>query len=346
MAGDRRTRVLVAGNGVAGLEAVLALQSLAPGRLELSMLAPERHFTYRPLAAGAPFARATPARVELAAIARDRGFELTRDAVDRVDAAAHEVVTQEGAQLSYDVLVLALGARPVVAVQGAVAFRGSHDAPTVAAALEAVGSPARVAYVARSAAMWTLPLYELALHTAAWGARRDAGLEVLVVTEEARPLSAVGGDASDRLATLLAGSCVRFIPGTVVDHVRGGHLRMAAAAPIAVDLAVALPHLVGPRVDGLPHDAQGFARVDATGRMRGVDDVYAIGDMTDRPLRHDALAAEQADVAAAAIAAAAGASVHGGRLLGDAAPGRSAAEFAGFHLAPYLGTHGDLEPVA
>ena len=49
------TRVLVAGAGVAGLEAVLALQALAGDRVEIELLAPERHFTYRPLAVAEPF---------------------------------------------------------------------------------------------------------------------------------------------------------------------------------------------------------------------------------------------------------------------------------------------------
>ena len=137
MAENRSTKVLVAGNGVAGLETVLALQSLARGRVDIEMLAPERHFTYRPLAAGAPFLCATPARTELAGIARDRGFRLTRDVVDRVDPTAHEVVTQEGTRIPYDVLVLALRAHPIAAVEGAVPFRGSSDRIAVADALEA-----------------------------------------------------------------------------------------------------------------------------------------------------------------------------------------------------------------
>ena len=66
---------------------------------------------------------------------------------------------------------------------------------------------------------------------------------------------------------------------------------------------IALPHLRGPRLRGLPHDADGFVPVDAYGRVHGVDRVWAVGDMTTRPLRQGGLAAQQADVAAADIAA-------------------------------------------
>jgi sulfide:quinone oxidoreductase len=344
-----RQKVLVAGNGVAGLETVLALQALAGDRLDIEMLAPERHFTYRPLAVGAPFMRATPARVELAGIARDRGFRLTRDAVDRVDAVGHAVMTQEGARIPYHVLVVALGARPTVAVEGAVPFRGPHDRTAVAYALEAIGSPARVAYVARSATMWTLPLYEMALHTAAWAASGNVDVDVLVVTEEAEPLEAFGPRASDEATQLLDSAGVRLILNTTVNRMQHGRLDVGSAHPIAVDLAVALPQLVGPALTGLPHDTAGFVPVDETGRVRGVDDVYAVGDMTNRPLRYERLAAQQADVAASAIAAAARAPVDVRRyepvLSTTPLDGEDILPFAGLHLAPYLGTHGDLQVV-
>jgi len=49
-------RVLVAGGGVAGLATVLALQDAAGDRVARELLAPARHFVYRPLAVVEPFA--------------------------------------------------------------------------------------------------------------------------------------------------------------------------------------------------------------------------------------------------------------------------------------------------
>jgi sulfide:quinone oxidoreductase len=307
---NRPTRILVAGGGVAGLEAVLALQALAPGWFDIEMLAPERHFTDRPLAAGAPFQPITPIRVELSAIAHDTGFTLTRDALDRVDAASHEAVTHGGVRLAYDVLLLALDARPVAAVGGAFPFRGWHDMAAVEDALERIASgPVRVAYVARPESTWTLPLYELALQTAAWAKGNDVVADVLLATAELEPLEAFGSRASRRVADLIRARGVCFLPGADVDRVQDGYLRIGPEGSIRVDLAVALPLLFGPAVPGVPHDAGGFTPVDQTGRVSGVEDVYAVGDMTSRPLKQGGLALQQADVAAAAIAASAGAPV-------------------------------------
>ena len=47
--------VLVAGGGVAGLEAALALRTLGEGRIGVEIVAPEPHFYYRPLAVSEPF---------------------------------------------------------------------------------------------------------------------------------------------------------------------------------------------------------------------------------------------------------------------------------------------------
>src|SRR5687768_4742363 len=106
-------RVLIVGGGVGGLEAALALKTLAGDRVDITMLAPQRHFIYRPLAVNEPFGRAGTVQVELAAIAHERGFELVRDTLDSVDPDAKEVLTQEGLRLPYDELILSMGAWPV-----------------------------------------------------------------------------------------------------------------------------------------------------------------------------------------------------------------------------------------
>jgi len=68
-------RVVVAGGGVAGLEALLALRDLAGARVELALLSPETDFAYRPMAVAEPFARGHAAHHSLVDIARDLDVE-------------------------------------------------------------------------------------------------------------------------------------------------------------------------------------------------------------------------------------------------------------------------------
>ncbi len=262
MVTDSRTKVLVAGGGVAGLQAILALRAIAPRRFDIELMTPQRHVTTRSLFAGPPFLRAIANRAELTTITAEHGVRLTRDALELVEPVRHEVLTQGGARRSYDLLVLALGTRPASSVEGAMAFRGLQDLVAVTAALDTVRS---VAYIASSTSMWTAPLYDVAVQTAAWATHRRKALDVLVVTAER-----VGESLSARLAA--AG--VRLAAEAVVDRFSGGDLELADGRRFQVGLAVALPHLTGPRVRGMPSRSRdGFTVVGESGQVAGVADV-------------------------------------------------------------------------
>ena len=73
-----RSRVVIAGGGVAGLEAVLALRDLLGDRVEMTLVSPEREFVYRPMAVAAPFARGHAQRHRLADIANRLQVRLVR----------------------------------------------------------------------------------------------------------------------------------------------------------------------------------------------------------------------------------------------------------------------------
>src|SRR3954451_18978789 len=103
-------RVLVAGGGVAGLEALLALHDLAGERGTLTLLAPEREFTYRPMAVAVPFGRGHMQRHDLADVARHAGAEFVRAELAEVDPASATVMTIDGRAIGYDSLLVAVGA--------------------------------------------------------------------------------------------------------------------------------------------------------------------------------------------------------------------------------------------
>jgi sulfide:quinone oxidoreductase len=75
---------------------------------------------------------------------------------------------------------------------------------------------------------------------------------------------------------------------------------------IPVDRIVTQPRLVGPLLGGLRCTRDWFIDTDAHGRVRGVDDVFAAGDVTTFPVKQGGLAAQQADAVAETIAASVG----------------------------------------
>jgi sulfide:quinone oxidoreductase len=124
---DHPRHVLVAGGGVAALEAALALRALAEDRVAVELLAPESEFTYRPLAVAEPFRVGEAHRFPLKTLVEAAGATLRKGKIESVDPESRQVKTGDEETLSYDVLLLALGAQARPGVPGALTFRGPQD---------------------------------------------------------------------------------------------------------------------------------------------------------------------------------------------------------------------------
>jgi sulfide:quinone oxidoreductase len=365
--------VVIAGAGVAALEAALALQDLAHGYVSVELVAPEREFIYRPLAVAEPFRTDEARRFPLAPLVAAAGASLREGAVARVDAEDKQVGLADGSALDYDAFVLTTGTEAREAVEGALTFRGPQDGPALAALLERAveGELRRIAFVVPAGVSWPLPLYELALQTASYLSDRGTrGVEIVIVTPEEHPLDVFGREASSAMTELLE---VRGIELQLVSAVTGwhdGNLDLAGQSSIPADAVVAAPQLLGSALPGLPHDPGGFVPTDLEGRVTGLNDVYAAGDATQFRPKQGGLATQQADAVAAAIAIDAGADVRPmpyrpvlrGLLLtgfvprylrADVRAGTSAvdtealwwppAKIVGRYLAPFLASHLGLD---
>jgi sulfide:quinone oxidoreductase len=365
---DRR-RVVVGGAGVAGLEVALALRELARDAVSVELVSPEREFVYRPSAVAEPFRVGEVRRFPLEALVRATGAALRNGSVAGLDAEQKLVRLADGTEARYDVLVLALGARPREAIPGALTFRGVDDGGAIRALLDraTAGELERIVFAVPAAATWPLPLYELALLTNAYLADRfTRGVEITVVTPEDRPLALFGPAASGKIRTLLEIRDVGLVTGTVGLAWEDGLLELAGRAAIPADAVVALPRLEGPPIAGLPQDQNGFVASDEFGRVAGLTDVYAAGDLTRSSIKQGGIAAQQADAVASAIAADVGALVRPeaprpvlrGLLLTGLSPqflrgeggGRSStvdtqplwwppAKIVGRYLSPFLAAH-------
>lgn len=306
---QHRPKILIAGSGVAGLEALMALRALLGGTVEIELVAPEVEFTYRQISVAEPFGLGDVRRFDLATIAADHQAHFRRDALAGVELRGDLVLTTGGLRLPFDYLVVAIGARRLQAIEGAVHFTGPDDRTAIENVLAGAraGTVRRLAFAAPEGLAWVLPLYELALLTSAWATRSELELELTIVTPETWPLEAFGSGAAEMVADLLEEAGIAFHGEYAAERLDGRRLTGPDAFAIEADAVVALPGLAGPAVEGLPRDDHGFIPTDRHGRVKGAARVFAAGDGTVFPIKQGGLAAQQADAVAAAIAAELGA---------------------------------------
>jgi sulfide:quinone oxidoreductase len=119
--------ILIAGGGVAGLEAVLALHASADERARLTIVTPGPDFSDRPLAVAEPFVLGHAHRVPLSQLAGETGAELVIDAVVGLDDAGREAQLRDGGARGFEALLLAPGGRAVVGVEGATTWWPGGD---------------------------------------------------------------------------------------------------------------------------------------------------------------------------------------------------------------------------
>jgi sulfide:quinone oxidoreductase len=299
--------VVIAGGGLAGLESMMALRVLAGG-MHITLLAPNRDFHYRPMAVAEPFSVAEVRHIALVAIAHDFGARHLTDALAGVEATEQRIITRSDAEIGYDALVIATGTEIRPAFEGVITIDDRSLGATLRGLVQDVeeGYTSEIAFVAPAQGFWPLPLYELALQTAHRAYDMNAKVDISIVSPERAPLDVFGVSVSDELTKLLRDAAITFHGSSFATLTRGELTLQPSGVRLRPGRIVALPLLEGPKITGVPSDPHGFIPITDDGAMRGLDGVYAAGDATSFPIKHGGLAAQQADVVAAAIAARAG----------------------------------------
>jgi sulfide:quinone oxidoreductase len=307
-----RRRVIVVGGGVAGLETLIGLRTLAGDRVDLELISPAPRFAYRPLAVAAGVGRPPGSALELSALAESLGATFTCDTVRSIDSAENIVHLGSGEHRDYDFLVLAPGARAEESIPGAITFgmpRGIERFRQVIGAAER-GHLQEIVFAMPAGCGWPVGLYELAMLTAQRLARTGVHPKITLVTPEAAPLALFGARASAAVLEELEELGIHFVPDLHPYELAWGELRARPGnVRIQADVVITLPHLSGPAIPGVPSDPDGFIPVSPIGLVRGHRDIYAAGDATALEVKYDAIAAEQADAVASAIAHHVGANV-------------------------------------
>lgn len=312
MTGNDRQKVLIAGAGVAGLEAALALRDMADDLVEVALYDPGREFAYRPFGIGEPYGTTRAFRYDLRRLSELCGASLRTSAIAAVEPERRIAVARDGERDSYDHLVVATGARMLWAVPGAVTYWGVADEGQVGDLIAELrsGRLNRLALTMPAGHSWILPLYELALFAAnVLDKTANDRTRITVVTPESGPLEIFGPRAAEQTSALLAERRIDVVAGARPISFDAGRLRIDPGEDVEADAVITLPRLEGRRIGGIPHDKDGFIAVDEHGGAVGQERVYAAGDVSSLSFKQGAFATQQADAVAEAIAAAVGAGI-------------------------------------
>ena len=197
--------VVIAGGGIAALEALLGVRELAPEAVRIQLLAPEREFVHRPMfvaepfgigeAAGSSSPRSPPTTAPLSrGCARVRRYDRPHPAHVRgrrspLRRAARCRRRSAGASSTR-----------------ALTFGDPNEREFFTALLDQLGRRPgeQLAFLVPPEVKWSLAAYELALLTASHLEERAAEhAKVAVVTHEAAPLEIMGADGAHALRELL-----------------------------------------------------------------------------------------------------------------------------------------------
>ena len=290
--------VLVVGAGNAGIS--LAARLLRDGARDVAIIEPSPVHRYRPLLNYVGAGQATPAEVERpTSSVIPAGCRWVQDAVEAVDAEAHEVRTRRGARIGYSTLVLCPGMRedwaatPGLQDAYSAGWAGStyvpSSAPLVWPALRGIREGSVVFTVPPEPA----PCAPTALKPALMACdhwRRSGVLgdvDVTVVLPGALPLAVAGAD--EHLEAVFASYGITVLRESRLEGVDPVLRSVDIATPTGtrrldqVDYAHAVPHYAAPgwiARSGLGGASPaGLVDIDpATLRSRRSDDVWAIGD--------------------------------------------------------------------
>jgi sulfide:quinone oxidoreductase len=313
-----RPRIAILGSGFAGLETTFLLRLRLRDRVDLTVVAPQAEFAFRPNAIYVPFG-ADPANLYfgLAKPFERRGVAFVQGTAAGVDGEAHEVALTDGRTVPYDKLVIATGAEmrpdeiPGLAEHAATIWT-PQSMLGVRERFERVrdaardGRRSRVLFLIPPNNKCAGPLYEVVLMFETW--LRRAGVrehvDIAWSTFEQSYIQAFG----PRLHEVVTEEFTqRGIEGHLCEHVSvvtESEARYEGGVSRPFDHLIAFPPYVSAvRYDGLPSDGRGFLETVAESRqVAGAPDVYAPGDAGDFPVKQAFLAFLQADTVAEHIA--------------------------------------------
>lgn len=306
-------RIVILGGGFAGLETAFYLRHKLRDKVELTLVSERDYFIFKPNTIYIPFGE-DPDRFK---IRLDR--PTSRKEIEFVQAQAKEIepasktVHLDGRELAYDYLVVATGAgmRPeeVPGLQEhALTVWTTEDMLRLRAGFTRLlerardGAQQKLLFLIPPNNRCSGPLYEVVMMTDTWLRREGVRDQVAITwtTFEEGYIQVFGPRLNTVVTEEFEERGIAGFKGFVVTAVEPGAVHYQNGQRREYDLLVSFPpYTAGQRFSALPTDDRGFVNVEPDSRrVRGHQDVFAVGDVADFPIKQAFLALLQADAAA------------------------------------------------
>jgi NADH dehydrogenase FAD-containing subunit len=306
-------KIVVLGGGFAGLETAFYLRMKMPTAASVTLISDRDRFLYKPNTIYIPFGlNPEKLMIPLDKPTRRKNIQFIQSRAHEIDPD-HKVVHLDGQKLPYDYLVVATGAgmRPTE-IPGLAEHAHTIWTPQDMLALrqafeQLLGKPngkgrRQVLFSVPPNNKCSGPLYEMVLMLDTWLRRHNARNTVDIVwsTYEESFIQAFGPRLNKVVSEEFERRGISGYNNYVVQEVRADEVIYKNGERRAYDLLVSFPpYVASTPFPGLPSDERGFLDTEmATRQVAGFDDIYAVGDAGDFPVKQAFLAFLQSDAAA------------------------------------------------
>ena len=313
-----KPKVVVLGGGFGGLETAYRLRKRVGDKADITIVSDRERFLFKPNTIYIPYGLdPDKLTVDLAKPAARKGIHLKIAHAEEIDTV-RQTVNAAGESIPYDYLVVATGAtmRPEE-ITGLSEFAQTIWTPAEMLKLRAAyaklladvqgGARRQVLFLVPPNNKCSGPLYEMVFMLDSWLRKKRVRdkVEIGYTTYEAHFIQAFGPRLHDVVTKQFAERGITGRNSMVVEKVTDGAVQYVGGEELPFNLLITFPaYAASTAFAGLPADARGFIKTDLpTRRVEGLDNVYAVGDAADFPVKQAFLAFLQGDAASEQIAA-------------------------------------------
>ena len=300
--------IVVVGGGMGGVETTASLVNRLDDEAKIVLVSETDELALRPFFIYPPFShifkRRRMTHLGLRKAAASRGIEFQEWHVDEVDPDAG-VIRSNGRQQPYDYLILATGAgmRPSDVpgmIENSETIWGFEDSLHLAKAVEQMiarakrGEQQHVLFNVPENNKCAGPLYEMVFMLETYLRRKGVRdhFRITWTTFEKSFIAAFGPKLNERTTKEFERRGIEALREKPIERVEPNQAIYKDGTTIDFDWMISFPPYIGHTTfDSLPTDERGFIHADPdTWKVRGMENIYVVGDGGDFPVKQAFLA--------------------------------------------------------